>query len=524
MSVPGNVSAAYRLTIVPDLMGRYSIIHQAIYDDDETGDDFNAEGAWTGQGYAWTAPSAGLYYCVAGGTDIAFDEFVEGSAINVVVELVASSSDEECISREMSYDGYAPVVVHNTEVVPAMGALWSSLRYFLRADFFGYTVAGEETVTMAEGINVEIGGDPGGDDYMSIEITWFDTEGREKRFNGYIDSDGTSWNMGEARVYDNAGDWVTFAPLTEMKGYRDACFRKKQLVLNNVGGNDIHQIWFENLTLATFLPWSDEAAMNACILQQPTEWEPEEAEMPSSTAEVTWSTPHYFLDADYFGYTIGSQETVTLAGSRNIRIDGDPGGEDFMTIDISWLDLSEFGEVQEGRFFGYFESNGTTWNMFKAEVKNSNADSQDWESFENLTDVVSGNRNSCFTRDSLVITNGNGSEIRFENLTLAVFLPWEDQTVMQARSSSSSLEAMATCRMMLEGRPITAPSSSGNFGGVLVEDHGNDETVGTTSDEAFDESSEVPATESVSTGNAALKNLMLANLVALVTFLGLILV
>lgn len=432
-------------------------------------------------GYAWTAPDIGLTYCVDAGTDIAFTDFVEGSALSVTMELVPE--DEECVSDTFMSSEDNPA---DTTSSDDNGSIrWSDTRYFLKADYFGYTVAGEETVTLRDPVNLAISGDPGGDDYMTVEVTWNDQSGRERRFYGYLESDGQAWTMFEARVYDNSGDWVTFAsgpPLSaEARGNRDECFQQESLVLSTFDENDrLSQVRFDNLTLATFLPWSDQNAMEECMNRKymlPTVVNPDttftspEGEVINSSSAVTWSSPRYFLRADHFEYTIEGKMTETIAGGRNIVIDGDPGGDDYMTIEVSWLNGTDGSQK---RFFGYFEANATHWNMFEARVRNSDTDS--WESFEGLENVFSGKHGDCLEQKELVIANSRGSEIRFENLFLAVFLSYgEDSSqiedsepaVLEARSSVSNTDNL--CNRLYE-QSIVAPTTNEESGGSSTDD------------------------------------------------------
>jgi len=505
---PGGSGGSYRLSIRPDLCGRYSIYETS------GGYDPSDGGVPDGvSGYAWNPPSEGLYYCVdssVGVTRIDFDEFVSGSVIAVSAERVSDGS--ECVTGPMSRAGYVPVRIpfdpsYYEEHPDAVQ--WSSYRYYLRADYFGYTVASdveEGTVTLADAAGqVEVYGDPGTDAYHSIEITWISgNDGTEKRFYAYIDRDGGNWRVFEARVYNVNGEWEFFdgIALQEMTGELDRCFRRESLVLTNPSGSTIR---FENITLATFLLWDDHEALKECIGLDPDvsliaedasstctnynvadDDEPfedgdddevfdddaptqEEDEIGSEIGEVDsdpdvdddripfddcsansnyaivfpcrpvppavqWIGARYYLRADYFGYTVAGEDgVVTTMGGTDIEVSGDPGWDAYMSIEIIWR--TRFTD-KEKRLFAYFESdpdvmNSTTsvsalslrrWNMFEARVYD---DTGEWKSFENLQGIVSGSRGECFRRDNLSISHVDGSEIRFNNLTLAVFLPWD---------------------------------------------------------------------------------------------------
>jgi hypothetical protein len=134
---PGSLDEIYRFVIVPNAPGRYTVAEAA----DATG---------ASCGYSWDEPVDGLYYCLRGSTVVMLIEFVLGSSVSVTAE----PSDETCITQPISSGGYSPVKVpNNGNGISA--AYWSSFRYFLYADYFGYTVWGEETVTMADGMNFD---------------------------------------------------------------------------------------------------------------------------------------------------------------------------------------------------------------------------------------------------------------------------------------------------------------------------------------------------------------------------------
>ena len=517
----------FKLTIIPSVIGRYELMHALPPADYDITDD--NQYVSSGMGYAWTAPDTGLTYCVDAGTDIAFIEFVEGATLSVAVEWVPE--DEACVSDTFIGDG-------GNNLLPDTGGdgdgsiEWSDTRYILKADYFGYTVAGEETVTLSDPVNLEVTGDPGGDDYMTIEVTWNDPSGRERRFYGYLESDGREWTMFEARVYDNSGEWVTFAsgPPTsaEARGNRDECFQQESLVLSTFDENDrLSQIRFDNLTLLTFLPWSDQSAMEECtnrtsILPTPVDpgapFTSSEGEVISSSSAVTWSTPRYFLHANHFEYTIEGKETETMVGSRDIAIGGDPGGDNYTTIEIFWLNDTDGS--RKG-FFGYFEANTTHWNMFEARVANSDTD--DWEFFEGIGNILSGKHGDCLMQDELVIVNDRGSEIRFENLYLAVFLPFGvddsqieelEPAILEARSSFSNIDNVCS---RLSERPIVATTTNGQSG-----ESGNvDESAGVDVDADESIGADTIQTNTISAAKSLTHQLVKDVGVGLLTLIGL---
>jgi hypothetical protein len=96
---------------------------------------------------------------------------------------------------------------------------------------------------------------------MSIEIYWY-VGGQEKRFQGFFDSDGSTWNMFEARVSDNLGEWEYFDQLTDISGQRETCFVRDSLLITNSKGSVFR---FDNITLATYLLWEDQASLKECM-------------------------------------------------------------------------------------------------------------------------------------------------------------------------------------------------------------------------------------------------------------------
>ena len=138
---------------------------------------------------------------------------------------------------------------------------WSHPRYYLKASEFKFEIPGEGTVTMRNGRSVIFDGDWDPQMYMSIEVTWTGLSlmtqgGKEKRFFGYLNANGTNWWMGEARVYNADEQWITFhdpnTPL--MSGKINECFQRNELVLSSTYPPG-SKITFKNVALAAFLPW-----------------------------------------------------------------------------------------------------------------------------------------------------------------------------------------------------------------------------------------------------------------------------
>jgi len=250
--VASSSIAGYRVRIQVDACGKYLV------------EDFPRQE----NPFVWTALA--VEYCSPGqGTVIQAPEFVTGSTWIVTAVPYYGAGEEgtasvppSCVSHPVSYGygGNGGAVQETPDGGLGSGSVfWFSPRYALRADTFEYRVAGEASpVSMSrDALNVEVNGDPGGKEYMTIEIYW-EGDGLEKRFYGYFESDGHSiWNMFEARVYNHAEEWETFDGLTIVSGNLGECFKRDRLVLNN--GNDGSEVVFGNLSLATFLPWSDDS-------------------------------------------------------------------------------------------------------------------------------------------------------------------------------------------------------------------------------------------------------------------------
>ncbi len=235
----------YGLTIRNSVYGRFSIISS------------NYGYAWN-DGYAWNEPVGGIYYCINGGSQVDFDEYVEGATMTVMTERVNAS----CFSHALSYDGYEPIHVPDNGVTSQV--YWSTVRYYLHSAHFEYQVVGEEPVSMEAGYGVEIDGDWGDDNYISIEATWFLTnEDLEKRFYAYVDANQTQWWINEIRVYDDTQEWAYFmSPDGLLSGNRESCFTAENVTLTNPSGD---QVRFHNLTLAVFLPWKSDSVFLDCV-------------------------------------------------------------------------------------------------------------------------------------------------------------------------------------------------------------------------------------------------------------------
>jgi len=241
----GNSSSqdVVRLTIVNDqFYGRYAISN-------------------SGSGYAWSNGADGIYYCARNGESIVFDEFPEEVDPTVYIYAVNLPKGSTCSSEVIGYYGVLPVPTptngDTTEV------FWSHHKYYLHAKHFEYQVKGEDVVTMKHAKWIAIGGDPGDSQYSTIEIEWEDENGVERRFNGYMGGTVSTWYMEELRIYNNEQDWAYFEVRPDsFKGIKESCFRADTYTVTNLEGDTIK---FEEMTLATFMPWIDEEEFLKCI-------------------------------------------------------------------------------------------------------------------------------------------------------------------------------------------------------------------------------------------------------------------
>lgn len=245
VQVPGNDTETYGLTIRNSVYGRFSVITES------------SDGDGWSSGYGWNEPVGGIYYCINGGSQLDFDEYVEGANMTVMTELV----DDSCVSDGLSYDGYEPIAVPDNGVTSEV--YWSSDRYYLHAMHFEYQVVGEDPVSMEDGTAIEISGDPGDDTYTSIETTWLTSNDLEKRFHAYVNANQTQWWINEIRIYDMTQEWVYFTSQEGLlSGNRESCFTAENVTLSNPSGDEVR---FDNLTLAVFLPWASESVFLDCV-------------------------------------------------------------------------------------------------------------------------------------------------------------------------------------------------------------------------------------------------------------------
>ena len=244
-TTPGTAGTRYRLTIRNNVYGHYAI-------------RVSSSGP-VSMGYGWGSPADGIYYCVNGSHTLYFNNYVADAVITVSAEV----KQRDCNSDFISFNGVAPIDV------PSIGATkevyWSGHKYFLKAASFQIEVKTDnELVTMSDSTDIEITGDPGSATYSTMEISWT-IGGKSRRFYAYMYADSAEdgdWRVDEVRVYDKNMHWVYFNDLTDLKGKKGNCFKRDTLVLKNNNGD---RVTFEDVTIAAFLPWSDDADFLDCI-------------------------------------------------------------------------------------------------------------------------------------------------------------------------------------------------------------------------------------------------------------------
>jgi hypothetical protein len=249
--VPGDSSEQYLLTIRNAEYARYDITSSS------------QNGA--ASGYAWNPNADGIYYCTKGGDTITFDmptvNFDNDTIIDgLTVTVRASLQESDCVSGYIGFNGNIPLEAPDIET-DSTEIYWSGHRFYFKAAHFEYQVVGEPPISMAYATKVRVAGDPGDSGYSSIEVEWMALSGKEKRFNGYISSDGEAWTMDEARIYDATEEWAFFNNPSGVSGKLDTCYQKENLVISN-GESEIR---FRNVTIAAFIPWEQEEDFLHCI-------------------------------------------------------------------------------------------------------------------------------------------------------------------------------------------------------------------------------------------------------------------
>mmetsp|Transcript_21142 Transcript_21142/g.48567 ORF Transcript_21142/g.48567 Transcript_21142/m.48567 type:complete len:642 (+) Transcript_21142:169-2094(+) len=263
-AAPGNLSpeeVTVKLSIRNSIYGRYEITQIPL---DHDGQMY--------RGFAWQGDADGIYYCAAIGDKILFNEFPKGADgvwVDVQAEIVPEG--EACFSDYISFSGIVPVDAPKSDG-SSTAVHWSSHRYLLTAAHFEYKVATEsKPVNLMGASQIDVSGDPGWDEYCTIEITWRDVEGIQRRFYAYVEADKDSWWIDEIRVYTDGSDgedaiddhtwypdWVYFQD-TKLEGKLGETFREDNFAIFNSNGDYVR---FEQLQLAVFLPFSSEESNN----------------------------------------------------------------------------------------------------------------------------------------------------------------------------------------------------------------------------------------------------------------------
>jgi hypothetical protein len=136
------------------------------------------------------------------------------------------------------------------------------------------------------------------------------------------------------------------------------------------------------------------------------------------STEIYWSSHRFYLKAAHFEYQVVGEPPITMAYATKVRVAGDPGDSGFSSIEVVWIDL----DGKEKGFVGYISSDGEAWTIDETRVYNA---AEEWVFFNNQSGV-SGKLDTCYQKEIIVISNGE-SEIRFRNVTLAAFIPWEEE-------------------------------------------------------------------------------------------------
>ena len=176
--------------------------------------------------------------------------------MDVQAEIVPDG--EACFSDYISFGGNLPVDVPKIDG-STTAVHWSSHRYLLTAAHFEYKVATEsKPVNLLGATQIDVSGDPGWDEYCTIEITWWDRVGVQRRFYAYVEADKDSWWIDEIRVYTDRSDWVYFRD-TKLGFKLGKTFREDNFAIFNSNGDYIR---FELLELAVFLQFSSDESNN----------------------------------------------------------------------------------------------------------------------------------------------------------------------------------------------------------------------------------------------------------------------
>ena len=110
------------------------------------------------------------------------------------------------------------------------------------------------------------------------------------------------------------------------------------------------------------------AMLNSLVYQ-----EPKEIEKPEDNA-VSWETETVSLSASNFYIVAGGK--VFTADVDNVEVDGDPGSENYTTLEVTW---EEHGV--EMRVYMYFEADGENWYAYEVRTYDG-AEEADWVYYE----------------------------------------------------------------------------------------------------------------------------------------------
>jgi len=104
----------------------------------------------------------------------------------------------------------ATVVVPEEKTPPEDNAVtWETDTVTLTADNFYIQANGE--IFTADVDDIDIDGDPGSDEYTTLEVTWMEHD-VEMRLYIYFEADDEEWRAFEIRIYDgnDPGEWITW--------------------------------------------------------------------------------------------------------------------------------------------------------------------------------------------------------------------------------------------------------------------------------------------------------------------------
>jgi len=167
--------------------------------------------------------------------------------------------------------------------------------------------------------------------------------------------------------------------------------------------------------------------------------------------EVHWSSHRYYLRASSFEYQVQGEDPVSLESATSIDVSGDPGDDTYASIEITWV-LNGL----EKRLDAYMEADATSWRIYEMRVYDA---TEEWVYFQDPG--VAGERENCFKADNLLVSDGQGSEIRFEGLAFAAFLPWpEEMAFLECIGRLDESEESTNPSLSPTEIPANAPTSN----------------------------------------------------------------